>query len=355
VVHPFTIKRRQLLKFWVISRKRLHELWTSNSGDWQWLASKPAPVASINRLLWRESVPSMSFFVMLILSGIISTMGLLAGSTATVIGAMIIAPLMGPIVGIAFAISVANRRLMKRGLLTLLFGILATVLSAAIICQLVGLRSLTEEILLRTEPTLMDLVVAMAAGAAGAFAKSRKHIADAFPGVAIAVALVPPLSVIGIGLALLDRSVWGGASLLFITNLTGIIFSGILIFIWQEYGSAKRAQRGLVLTLLMLSVVGIPLALSLNNLLVQSNTRQRVRNLVREELSLLETAELESVSIRRRDRILQVDIEMMAPPQTITQSQIDRAHQLLQKDLGYPVALTVQVIPMAEFSKSAAF
>lgn len=128
---------------------------------------------------------------------------------ATVIGAMIIAPLMGPIIDIAYAIAISNRRLMKRAGLTLLWGTLATVASSMVIAKVIGLQVLTEEILLCTEPTLLDLMVAMAAGA---YSKSRKHIADAFPGVAIAVALVPPLSTIGIGLALLNQSVfWGPA------------------------------------------------------------------------------------------------------------------------------------------------
>lgn len=343
------LTRRQYLKFLASSRRRIRKAWLSNSGDWQWLASKPAPVASINRLLWRESVPSLSFFVMLSLSGIISTLGLLAGSTATVIGAMIIAPLMGPIIGVAFAISVANRRLMKRAFLTLMFGSLATVVSAIVICQITGLRTLTEEIVLRTEPTLIDLFVAMAAGAAGAFSKSRKHIADAFPGVAIAVALVPPLSAIGIGIALWNRSVWLGSSLLFITNLTGIIFSGILVFIWQKYGSPKRAQGGIVLSLVFLTIIGVPLGLSLNNLLVQSNARQEVRFLVQEELDLLGNAELQSLSLYRRHQTFFIDLEIIAIPNAITQQDVAKAQSFLQNRLQHPIELTVQVIPMEEF------
>ncbi|MGD1943637.1 MAG: DUF389 domain-containing protein [Leptolyngbyaceae cyanobacterium] len=343
------IKRRKLLKSLAVSRRRIRKIWLSNSGDWHWLASKPASVLSINRLLWRESVPSLSFFVMLTLSGIISTLGLLSGSTATVIGAMIIAPLMGPIISIAFAVTVANRRLMKRALLTLVLGTLVTVLSAALVCQLTGLRTLTEEIVLRTEPTLIDLFVGMAAGAAGAFSKSRKHIADAFPGVAISVALVPPLSTIGIGIALQNQTVWLGSSLLFAANLTGVIFSGILIFLWQEYGSPKRAKGGLLLSVFVLTAIGIPLGFSLNQLLLQSNTRQQVRRLVRDELNLLDGAELQSLRLSRRDRIFYIEMKIIARPDSITESQIADAQRFLQEDLGYPVQLRVQVIPIQEF------
>lgn len=346
-------QRRRVLKRVARARRRLRRLWQSNSGDWQWLASKPASVASLNRLLWRESVPSLSFFVMLTLSGVISTLGLLAGSTATVIGAMIIAPLMGPIIGIAYAIALSNRRLMKRAGMTLFWGTLATVLSAALIAQLIGLQTLTDEILLRTEPTLIDLMVAVAAGAAGAFAKSRKHIADAFPGVAIAVALVPPLSTIGIGLALLNQPVFWGSTLLFVTNLTGIIFSGILVFLWQRYGTLERAQGGILLSILILLVIGVPLGLSLNNLLVQSNTREQVSYLVRNELPLSPTVQLQGVDLQQGNGLLKVTLDLAAPPNTITPEVVRQFQRFLEDRLNQPIDLTLRVVPVEEFSVPA--
>lgn len=346
-------RRREYLKFLARLRRQKRKLWLSNSGDWQWLKSKPATIASLNRLLWRESVPSLSFFVMLMLSGVISTLGLLSGSTATVIGAMIIAPLMGPIIGIAYAIAISNRRLMKRAGLTLLWGTLATVMSSTLIANLIGLQVLTEEVLLRTEPTLIDLMVAIAAGAAGAFAKSRKHVADAFPGVAIAVALVPPLGVIGIGIARLDQTVFLGATLLFVTNLAGIIFSGILVFLWQRYGTLKRAQEGVVLSTLLLLVLGIPLGLSLNTLLVQSNSRQRIGRLIRAELPLSQRANLQDIALQQSDGLLQITLDFAAPPNTITASDVRQSQAFLEQRLEQPVELTLRVVPIQEFSLPA--
>ncbi|MGB3309684.1 MAG: TIGR00341 family protein [Nodosilinea sp.] len=343
-------QRYRYLKMLARARRQKRKLWLSNSGDWQWLKSKPATIASLNRLLWRESVPSLSFFVMLMLSGVISTLGLLAGSTATVIGAMIIAPLMGPIIGIAYSIAISNRRLMKRAGLTLLWGTLATVLSSTLIASLLGLQVLTDEILLRTEPTLIDLMVAIAAGAAGAFAKSRKHVADAFPGVAIAVALVPPLGVIGIGIARLDRGVFWGATLLFITNLAGIIFSGILVFLWQRYGTLARAREGVFLSALLLVVLGIPLGLSLNNLLVQSNSRQQIGRLIRNELPLAKRAEIQDIDLQQHDDLVQITLEFVAPPNTITAEDVRQAQAFLEDRLEQPVALTLRAIPIEEFS-----
>ncbi|MEN9220989.1 MAG: TIGR00341 family protein [Thermostichus sp. BF3_bins_97] len=342
-------KRRRWLRTWVGWRRRVRRYWWSNSGDWRWLGEKPIPVASLNRLIWRDSVPSLSFLVMLSLSGIISTLGLLAGSTAVVIGAMIIAPLMGPILGIAYAAAVANRRLLKRAALTLLIGSLITVLSAILICQFAGLRDLNDEIRMRTQPTLLELGVALGAGAAGAFAKSRKSVADALPGVAIAVALIPPLSVIGIGLALSDGETLGGSFLLFITNLAGIIFSGMLTFLWQQYGSLERAQGGIAFVGVVTALIGIPLGFSLRNLLLQSNTRQQVRELLENQLDPFERAHLRALRVRQRRNGLEVDIEISAPPQQLSEADLQTVHRFLENTLEQPVLLQVSLIPVQQF------
>ncbi len=338
--------KRSLLKVLVHIRIFRRNFWKSNSGDWRWLVEKPVTIAALNKILWRESVPSLSFFVMLSLSGVISTLGLLAGSTATVIGAMIIAPLMGPIIGMAYALAISNRRLLKRATLTLVTGMAATIASAALITWLVGLRTLNPEITARTQPTLIDLGVALAAGAAGAFAKSRRHVADSFPGVAISVALVPPLSVIGIGIALQDLAVLTGSSLLFLTNLTAIIFSGILICLWQRYGSLARAQSGLTASLLVLGILGIPLGFSLNNLLVNANVRQQVLQIVQEQMNAFDQADLSSLDVRSQPNQLLVHIELLAPPNSISEQQIRTVHDQISEELQTDVDLQVQIVPI---------
>lgn len=340
--------RKSSLKLLAWSRLQARKFWRSNSGDWQWLAEKPIPIKGLNRQLWRDSVPSLSFFVLLSLSGVISTMGLLAGSAATVIGAMIIAPLMGPIIGMAYAMSVANRRLFKRATMTMVAGVLANVISAVVIARFVGLRTLNPEILVRTQPTLLDLVVAIAAGAAGAFAKSRRSIADAFPGVAIAVALVPPLSVIGIGIAFWSQPITFGATLLFVTNLTAIIFSGTLVFLWQRYGSLERAQSGLTASLLILMLLGMPLGFSLRNLLIQSNAQQRVSALVQRQPPFAD-ADLQSLTVQKQQGILVVTIEVAADAGSITADQVRQLQRLLTQQLEQSVSLRMRVVPMQEF------
>lgn len=330
----------------VIVRKKLLKIWNRESGEWHWIAEKAVPIASLNRSLWRISVPSMNFFLLLALSGIISTLGLLADSPATIIGAMIIAPMMGPILGIAYAMVVANRRLLKRSGFTLLSGVLMTVVLSVAITKAVGLRGITDEITGRAYPTLIDLGVAVSAGAAGAFAKSRRGIADALPGVAISVALVPPLSVVGIGIALGNDRVTYGSSLLFLTNLAGIIFSGGLVFLFSRYGSLARATRGLLISLFALSILGLPLAYQMRNLLIRANVRSSVAILITRQTLTFSDKDLRTVNVQQVGEILLVELEVSAPLESVSENQVRLVREFLAQQLDRPVDLTVRLIPI---------
>ena len=333
-----------------VKTKNLEEFWNSQSGDWHWLAEKPIPIASLSRNLWRASVPSLSFYFLLGLSGVIATLGLFADSVAIIIGAMIIAPLIGPITGIAYSTTVANRRLLRRSFLTLTTGVLFTVFISFLIALLIGLKEITPEILARTNPTLLDLIIALAAGAAGAFANTRRRIADALPGVAIAVALVPPLSVVGIGLALRNGSLAFGASVLFITNLTGIIFSGVVILLLQSYGSIERAKQGLIFSVTMLIILGLPLGWSLKGLIVENNTRYNVNQIVRQKANVFANSDIRSVEVNsQQDKIL-VAIEVFANPKIMERDRLTQVKNLLSQKLDRPVELQVKIIPLETIS-----
>ena len=333
-----------------VKTKNLEEFWNSQSGDWHWLTEKPIPIASLSRNLWRASVPSLSFYFLLGLSGVIATLGLLANSVAIIIGAMIIAPLIGPITGIAYSTTVANRRLLRRSFLTLATGVIFTVFISFLIAWLMGLKTITPEISARTNPTLIDLVIALAAGAAGAFANTRRRIADALPGVAIAVALVPPLSVVGIGLALRNTSLAFGASVLFITNLTGIIFSGVIILLLQSYGSIERAKQGLIFSVTMLIILGLPLGLSLKGLIVENNVRYNVNQIVRQEAKVFENSDIRSIEVTPQQDSILVEMEVAAAPNSLDRERLMSVKALLTEKLDKPVKLEVKAIPLETIS-----
>jgi uncharacterized hydrophobic protein (TIGR00271 family) len=180
------------------------------------------------------------------LSTVIAALGLIGNSPAVVIGAMLVAPLMQPIIGLAAALVLARPRgeLMSLGLIVL------TAAEAFVTALLVGLAvpafrviTLTPELLARTAPALLDLGVAVAAGAAGAYVTVRPRAAGAIAGAAIAVALVPPLGACGVLLAHGNTSLAGGAFFLFLTNLVGIVLAAVAVFLATGFVRHEEMSR----------------------------------------------------------------------------------------------------------------
>lgn len=185
------------------------------------------------------------FWILLALAGVIATAGVVNDSTATVIGAMIVAPLMTPILGSAFAIVLADRHRALRSLLTVLGGaalVIAIGFGFGLIEPLDVVAEGNGQVASRVAPRLLDLIAALATGLVGAFALVRSDVSDTLPGVAIAISLVPPLAVVGITLeeGRTDDAV--GALLLFSTNVTAIIFTATLVLLlYRVRDTATRA------------------------------------------------------------------------------------------------------------------
>ncbi len=173
------------------------------------------------------------FWLVLLLSGAIATLGLILNSTAVVIGAMLVAPMLGPILGLSLALAVGDGRLAAQTLATILLGAAGVVALAALMTWLLPFPAVTDEIAARTRPTTLDLAVAIASGLAGAVvtASRRSTLSGSIPGVAVAVALIPPLSAAGFGLGTLRPGVASGSLLLFGANLAGIVLSGLAVFL----------------------------------------------------------------------------------------------------------------------------
>lgn len=339
--------------------------WQSLSQDWLIMGEEPIPGSELNQTFLQASLPDFKFYLLLSLATAIATFGLLTNSAATIIGAMIIAPLMNPIVALAYALIVLNPRLIERSIFTLLTGLLSVIFIAYFTTDLLGLKVVGSEILGRVQPNSLDLGVALAAGAAAAFANTRRSIANALPGVAIAVALVPPLSVVGIGLCLgtlgteiavsygIDSSIAAGSFLLFLTNLAGIIFSASLVFVLQKYGSPKRAILGLTVSLLCLSLLLQPLGFSLRKLYLESIAYDTLFQLRKNQPDLFPgTSRFRTLNGRYgNDDVLYFDvaIEIPANEMTAIQERLDIASREMTKRLNKPVKIKVDVIPFQEF------
>lgn len=212
------------------------------------------------------------FFVLLILATIIATAGIIGDSTAAVIGAMIVAPLMTPIMATAAALIMGNMSRAANRLLLVLVGVLTVItlswLFGSLQSNYISFED-NSQIVARISPRLIDLIAALASGAAGAFCLSREDVADSLPGVAIAISLVPPLCVVGLSLSAGEMEAATGALLLFITNFLAILLAGGAVFgilglnraaQIEVKGTARRKAFALVIVAILL--VAVPLVIT---------------------------------------------------------------------------------------------
>ncbi|WP_255109504.1 DUF389 domain-containing protein [Synechococcus sp. RedBA-s] len=228
-----------------------------------------------------EASFSQVFVVLTVGATLIATLGLLANSPGVVIGAMVVAPWILPLQAMAFEIMRGRLLLFLRAFRTLMLGVVICVLLAMGVGHLVAFPSFGSEVMNRTSPNLLDLGVALVAGAVAMFAKLRKDAISALAGLAIAVALVPPMCVVGI---LLASSYWAqayGALLLFTTNLLGIMVGAMVAL-----GTLERVYRGrlfrsrLGLTSVALTaLLVIPLGSSFSRLANQYRQQQQAQQL----------------------------------------------------------------------------
>jgi uncharacterized hydrophobic protein (TIGR00271 family) len=245
------------------------------------------------------------FWVLLVLSVVIAAGGVITDSTAVVIGAMIVAPLMTPIMGVALGVVTGDLGHIRRSLLLVAAGTAVAIGLAFLMgvgASLIVNEANNSQVAARTSPRTMDLVVALASGAAGAFALSREKVSDALPGVAIAISLVPPLCVVGIMLANGDPGAALGALLLFVTNFLAILIAGGGVLAFMGYrrvalegvvpGYRRRAAAVIGLSTL---VILVPLATASVRVARDSLVEFEVRS--RAVASLPESALLASVQV----------------------------------------------------------
>lgn len=214
---------------------------------------------------------SQAYLTLMVLATILATLGLFADSAPVIIGAMILAPLMAPIISLAMAVVRQDNGLLAASLKTLGLGMLLALGCAVVMTWLIPLRSITGEIAARLSPTLLDLGVALISGVAGAYAHAREEVARSLAGVAIAVALVPPLAVSGIGLGWGDWLIFQNSFVLFLTNLFGIVLAGNLTFLALGFGPFGLARRGLLAALVLVAIISVPLGFGLARMMEEQS------------------------------------------------------------------------------------
>ncbi len=291
--------------------------------------------------LREDALIQPTYLVLMVLSTMLAAIGLYQSSNAVVIGAMLLAPLMAPIVALAMGLLRHDTKLSKSSMVTILVGILIALTAASLISFLFPHKPITMEMQARLHPSLLDLGVAIVAGVAGAYTKSNKKILQSLAGVSIAVALVPPLAVAGIGLGMGDLSFFAQAFLLFSTNLVGITLAATFTFRLLGYSPVVRDKWGVVFIGILLIGISIPLYLSYNELVdttvLEKNWKQE-RFLVNDKYLIVQHAKM----VHQRDaKLLFVRVLVREP---LTRNDLNQLRKKIQSNFSDTVMIRVQVM-----------
>lgn len=313
------------------------------------------PAGRLRAEIFRNGKADIRFRLLIWFSCAIATLGLIADSAAVVIGAMLVAPLLGPILALGSASLGGRGRSFRGSFMALSEGaVTSVILSWAISSALRHvsidiLSTVPGEVTARTRPNPLDLGIALAGGTIGAYAVVRMRDSAALPGVAIATALMPPLCTIGIGLTLQDRGVWGGALLLFSTNLMAIMFSSAAVFwvLGLRPRGARRATSSLLFSAMVVGILGLVLTGLTARALREANEANDLRDAAGSALDqVVPGSQIIGLTRSKADG---GGLEVRLTARTPREPSVDDAtalQALIAQDMQKPVALVLESVPV---------
>jgi uncharacterized hydrophobic protein (TIGR00271 family) len=293
------------------------------------------------------STPRAMYYGLLGLSALIAGFGLVTNSPAVVIGAMLVSPLMTPIFGISVGLSRGDLRLLRNALLAEFGGVLLVICLARVLGALPFPMEATSEILARTRPTLLDLLVATLAGLAGCLAMLDERMSPVLPGVAMATSLTPPLAASGLCLAFGAYTGAWGAFLLFFANFLAILTVSTTLFLVagfvtrEEIGSTVRFIGRFAVAGLGLLIVVVLLTESLSGIIRDWRTAKAINAVFEDELARDPTATLETVVHNRQGGQLQV-LSTVRTPRVLAPQKVQQIEEAPAQRLQEPVQLFVR-------------
>lgn len=307
----------------------------------------PERKAQVTGDLHHGSEPGPRFFFLVAVSTLIAGLGLVMNSTAVVIGAMLVAPLMTPILGLALALVNGEASLLGKALRAEVIGVVIAVVVSVLLGLLIPYFRPTGEMLARTEPNLFDLLVAVFAGMAGAYAMVDERVGPALPGVAISTAIVPPLANCGLCIALgaFDGAV--GSFLLFFTNFLSILLVSALVFHLTGMSESFTGRGGMLIArrfgvaIAGFLVVAGFLGTELWRMMDRRALREEVSTALKAEMSDLRISNVQDLFIERRNGKVLV-LAGIDAPQVIGPARVGSLQRAVRERTGKPVELFVR-------------
>jgi uncharacterized hydrophobic protein (TIGR00271 family) len=319
-----------------------------------WLQKTAAGIGheAVIKDIVQETDISTGYFLLLSAANLIALSGLITNSAPVIIGAMLISPLMGPILSFGFAFTTGAKQIWKRSVKKIIVSIVVTLVVAALASLLSPMKELTQEMISRTRPNLYDLIIAFLAGSAGAAALcTKKNYLTVVPGVAIATAVIPPLSVAGFGIGVWNYSLFFGGLFLFFTNFVAItIATGVVFFV---FGFRPRMITGTDVSQLkkrmaylgtILIIISIPLVYTLHVSISEVRLRSEMQRLLKQEFDREKTSHLTTFNyVKTRGGKIEINVVINAV-EYLNDETVAKAEKVVADSLGENVKLNVEQV-----------
>lgn len=293
------------------------------------------------------SLPGTSYYAMIATASLIASLGLVANSPAVVIGAMLVSPLMTPIFGMALGIIRGKPRLLGKAVGALVGGVMLSILCGMLFGFVPMIAEATPEMLVRTKPTLLDLLVAVFAGMAGTLALIDERISPVLPGVAVSIAIVPPLATCGLCLALGAFAGASGAFLLFLANFLAVLLASSAVFIFSGLGKTAREKerkqliRRLVIAFVSFCLVAAFLTHTLMHLLEDERQEKLIKRVFTNTLAKMPNASLIDV-LHRKSKGKMMVLANVRTSKVFTPDRVMKLQREIAKTLSIPTELVVR-------------
>jgi uncharacterized hydrophobic protein (TIGR00271 family) len=300
------------------------------------------------------SQPSKSFYILLLAASLIASFGLMANSTAVVIGAMLVSPLMTPIIGMSLALVRGNGKFFWRATQAEIFGVMLAIGIAALFGLLPVNPEPTSEMLARTQPNLLDLLVAVLAGFAGAYAMVDERISPALPGVAIATAIVPPLANTGLCLGIGAYAGAWGSFLLFFANFISILLVAAAVFFAAGLSSEflSKSPWDLIRRFAWATLAFLVLIVVLSNALMEIVQARKLDSAIKQVLTV-ELANLYASLDSQIHKTQNNEVDILAAvraPRIIPPDEVGEIQDALSRRLQKPIHLIVRTTIASDMS-----
>ncbi|MFW6287341.1 MAG: TIGR00341 family protein [bacterium] len=252
-----------------------------------------------------KSKLNLQYFLLVVFSAVISSLGLILDNVAVIVGAMIIAPVLGPILAVTIGIVLGDIKMIRKGISAEILAVVIAVFVGAIFGLLVPNVGINNSLRVRMYPTIADLIIAMAAGGAGAYTLVKGQLESGLVGVMIAASLIPVMSTIGIGISLSDNSMILGAGLLLAGNYLSLLLSNIIVFyfkglkpqIWYKHKARTIVRKSLIFIIVAVILISVPLGILTVYEFYRDKPEDKIRDIINENLLTNWTYKIDEINI----------------------------------------------------------